>query len=583
MAWLLWSSSSSSSSAKASENAAMSGVIDIPAAKFSIDGLNDDDKGIQRVKNARSKLVAGSESCWHEAYRGIFAACSEIAGDENEKRKRFAWDLSNCFQKDSGRPSFPSCRSGSPMKECLEKLDDNAIHTYRGFFLETNSICHQLQSDIFRRQTERLVNDLKKSAETAEEKLETIQEKSENLLHDTRDIHNSLTSIDEQTQQVVQSTTKIGDQMADITKQSEAVFKQSEEISATQLELQKGQDVMKLKIEEGIVMLHESYHNLDNEIGSLRDETAQIEKEINRVGDSISSKMSVLQSKADDIENVTGFSLERQKEVLEGQSEALNGLQLLTKFQSQALEESRGILQQLANFGHEQQEELLRRQEKLQRAHDHLVENSKSMLANQESFEQKQAALFVALDKLFALHSALLLESRLIKAFFLYSISMFVLYMFTSTKQTYPVRHRLYIGLCFTFLCEFTILRITSSGIEQQTWLINIVRSLFMILATGQILHAIFTYRDYEMLNYVMLTKLTEEVSNMRKNAELCWETESDVDWSKWVDTDIPDGIDNIVQDPDYMIGCQEEVGENSNEAASSFGSRYNLRSRRSR
>lgn len=43
----------------------------------------------------------------------------------------------------------------------------------------------------------------------------------------------------------------------------------------------------------------------------------------------------------------------------------------------------RGVLQQFANFGHKQQEELLRRQEKLQQAHDHLVENSKSMLAAQ--------------------------------------------------------------------------------------------------------------------------------------------------------------------------------------------------------
>ncbi|KAF4355621.1 hypothetical protein F8388_013038, partial [Cannabis sativa] len=119
------------------------------------------------------------------------------------------------------------------------------------------------------------------------------------------------------------------------------------------------------------------------EIGGLRDETVQIEKEINRVGDSMSSKMNILQNKADDIGNVAGLSLEKQKEVLKGQSEALNGLQSLTQFQSKALEESRAVLQQLANFGHEQQEELLQRQEKLQQAHDHLVENSKSMLAAQ--------------------------------------------------------------------------------------------------------------------------------------------------------------------------------------------------------
>ncbi|KAF4402995.1 hypothetical protein G4B88_010447, partial [Cannabis sativa] len=113
---------------------------------------------------------------------------------------------------------------------------------------------------------------------------------------------------------------------------------------------------------------------LDKEIGGLRDETVQIEKEINRVGDSMSSKMNILQNKADDIGNVAGLSLEKQKEVLKGQSEALNGLQSLTQFQSKALEESSLKLYIiLANFGHEQQEELLQRQEKLQQAHDHLV------------------------------------------------------------------------------------------------------------------------------------------------------------------------------------------------------------------
>jgi hypothetical protein len=43
----------------------------------------------------------------------------------------------------------------------------------------------------------------------------------------------------------------------------------------------------------------------------------------------------------------------------------------------------RSLLQQLAEYGHRQQEELLKRQEQLQRVHDHLMENSKSMLAAQ--------------------------------------------------------------------------------------------------------------------------------------------------------------------------------------------------------
>jgi len=54
--------------------------------------------------------------------------------------------------------------------------------------------------------------------------------------------------------------------------------------------------------------------------------------------------------------------------------------------------------------------------------------------------------MFVALDKIFALQNAMLIESRVIKAFFIYAISIFVIFMLTSTKQTYNVRPLLYIG-----------------------------------------------------------------------------------------------------------------------------------------
>jgi COX assembly protein 1 len=54
--------------------------------------------------------------------------------------------------------------------------------------------------------------------------------------------------------------------------------------------------------------------------------------------------------------------------------------------------------------------------------------------------------MFDALEKLFALQNAMLLESRVIKAFFIYALSMLVIFMLTSTKLTYNVRPLLYIG-----------------------------------------------------------------------------------------------------------------------------------------
>ncbi|PON39051.1 hypothetical protein PanWU01x14_308010 [Parasponia andersonii] len=83
-------------------------------------------------------------SCWKSAYRHLFSGCSEgLAVDE--KRSRFAWHLSDCFQKDSGRPPFPSCDPKSSMAKCLKVSNEYEHKVYLEFCLETNSICHQLQ------------------------------------------------------------------------------------------------------------------------------------------------------------------------------------------------------------------------------------------------------------------------------------------------------------------------------------------------------------------------------------------------------------------------------------------------------
>ena len=55
----------------------------------------------------------------------------------------------------------------------------------------------------------------------------------------------------------------------------------------------------------------------------------------------MSLKMQDLQGKADDIAHMAGISMEQQQQLLETQSKALLGLQSLTKFQSEALQESR--------------------------------------------------------------------------------------------------------------------------------------------------------------------------------------------------------------------------------------------------
>jgi hypothetical protein len=119
------------------------------------------------------------------------------------------------------------------------------------------------------------------------------------------------------------------------------VFEQSKRIAASQSELQEGQVEMRRSLEDGMVMLKDSSNILGEQIDNLRIEAIEIEKEITKVGDAMSLKMINLQSKADDIGNMAGISLDKQQLLLDGQSTALKGLQILTKFQSDALEKSR--------------------------------------------------------------------------------------------------------------------------------------------------------------------------------------------------------------------------------------------------
>ncbi|KAK6127431.1 hypothetical protein DH2020_038820 [Rehmannia glutinosa] len=467
-------------------------VLKLVGAEFALDTLDNDEKAINLVENAKLQMRVSSKSCWLNAYGNLFVGCSKIVADQDLK-DRLTWDLSDCFQKHSGRPPFPYCNLNYPIKSCLKELDDDEHKVFLQYFLQIDSICHQLQIHAFKDQTERLVNDLKKSAEYAETKLENIEHRGEKLLQNSQQIHTSLSSIDLQTQQVAKTSKNVHDNVNVLKKYSSEVYEQSKGIAASQLDLINGQKSMKEKLDEGMTMLHESYGNLGAEISNLKDETIEIEREIGKVGEEMFSKMSSLQSKADDIENLTGSSLDKQKQLLDSQSAALEGLRILTTFQSQALEESRGTLQKLSEFGKRQQEELLSR-------------------------------------------------------------------------------------LCVAFLIELSILRCTTCDLENQAWLVTWTRSLFLLMASVQLLYAICTYRDYEVLNHQILLTLIDKVNGMQRNKELQWDMDEDseINWSSWVEEELPEDV-GLSEDPDYIFA--EQVGENSIET-SSIMKRYNLRNR---
>ncbi|KAB1223316.1 Protein GAMETE EXPRESSED 1 [Morella rubra] len=156
-------------------------------------------------------------------------------------------------------------------------------------------------SAYFRQKTEKLVNQLVKSADYAEEKLESIEEKSEHLLQGSKDIHDSLTRIDQQTHQVAQTSENVSHHITEVLIQSEVVLEESEMIAASQLELQRGQDRMRIQLDEGMTAIHDSYNNLGKKIDHLQYETVELENKISKVGESMQTKMRSLQGKADEI------------------------------------------------------------------------------------------------------------------------------------------------------------------------------------------------------------------------------------------------------------------------------------------
>ncbi|TVU03350.1 hypothetical protein EJB05_51112, partial [Eragrostis curvula] len=562
-------------------------------ADFSIDGAAKDPRGARLMENARRRISAPLATCWNEAYRRLFASCADVMNDK-ELQSRLAWHLSSCFQEDSGRPPLPTCDERSDMVHCRKRLSDSEDKVFLEFFLETNSLCHQLQAEAFKHSTEQLVNDLARTSKSAHEKLEAMEEKSDRLLEESENLRRSVTSIGKQTDELAAATKAAGSQIGAVLEQSKAISNHSKEIIDAQAELKAGQAAMQNAMDAGMAKVEESYRRLGDGVEKLKEDTAIVGDGVRAVGDAMVSKMGDLQRTADDIGSVAGRSLENQERLLDGQEKAMRGISDLYSFQKKALEESRDTIQKLANFGQRQQEELLARQEEIRHAHDHLIQNSHFILEAQEEFRAKQANIFAALDKLYVLHNAILVESRFIKAFFFYCCIAFLIYMLTSAKQTFAIRGQLYFGLCVTIMLEIGIIKLGADDFSCQFWVLSkvlLLRSVFLAAAVVLILHSIFTFKDYDVLNHHLLQTLVEKVRAIEGNA-VCehkiydpYSSGSDESLGNysWIVDELQDDVDSKV-DPDFVVPQKirpvllEEIGENS--IATCDSRRYNLRPR---
>ena len=187
------------------------------------------------------------------------------------------------------------------------------------------------RSHAFKQDTERVVNELKSSTHWVVEKLDKIEEQSDSLLEHSNEIHNSLDSIESQAELMAQKSKVVEDKITNVLDQSNAIFYQSHQIIDTQSKLQEQQFDMHKTLDTSMADLQKSYIRLGEDIGFLQTLTSQTQQQITEVAGTMSSQLDNLQTKADDIGNVVTLSLGQQKQLLDGQSLALEGLDTLTQ------------------------------------------------------------------------------------------------------------------------------------------------------------------------------------------------------------------------------------------------------------
>ncbi|OIV95712.1 hypothetical protein TanjilG_01506, partial [Lupinus angustifolius] len=96
----------------------------------------------------------------------------------------------------------------------------------------------------FKYEVNRLVTELKSSSQYVEDKLDSIDEKAEEILQGSKQIHDSVVSIDVHSQKVAQTIENVEDHIGLVLRHSESVYEKTTKIAVSQSELQEGQEDM---------------------------------------------------------------------------------------------------------------------------------------------------------------------------------------------------------------------------------------------------------------------------------------------------------------------------------------------------
>ncbi|CAM6106100.1 unnamed protein product [Calypogeia fissa] len=425
----------------------------------------------------KSNALSQENSCWQEAYTGLLSNCRDILKDETQK-SRLALRLTNCFLKTSGRQQLKKCPESWPVASCVKELDDHNHAVFLAFYIDSAAMCHFLQSQEFKKETEQLVNDLKYSAQYTENKLDSI-----------------------------------GHQLDD---QHAAILERSGNILDIQKKLQLEHALLQESIQSGMGDLQEAADEAQQQLNLVNQYQKAIADKQRELAESLREEFSDLQRKSNQLgssmTNLHGSVDDLTEKSMHGQEEAMRGLSEIQRIQLEGIKESRLSVDSLVEEARRHQDEFRTWQNELDDMHNRLVDGTTTMIQAQENFVTKQAAIFTTMEKLFSLHNSILLESRAVKTLTLYfALSIFV-YMATTTKQTRNARILLYFGLFLTLTFEIWLIRFKMEKLSAQTtrltwppkqivWL----RYGYGVVALTYLLYTYLAHKDYEYLSYRML------------------------------------------------------------------------------
>ncbi|KAJ7523122.1 hypothetical protein O6H91_18G038600 [Diphasiastrum complanatum] len=432
------------------------------STSFDIDSTEilSNSHGRELVETAKHQTA--EHSCWHAAYKSLFLSCRDVLQHEEKKMRMALW-FTDCFLRVSGQAPLPSCNADIPVRECVESLNDHTSRILLAFFINSAEMCHHIQSEAFKLETENVVNDLKNSAQMVASRLKNMQRSSEAIFAksaDTIDVQRAMqdehAALQENVEKMQESiaerigmlkvyAAEMNEQLEDVTLFQEQLFEQQEKIAHEQKLL----------------------------------------------ADAFAREVVSLVNKADDIEENVVKSLAGQEELLAGQQVALQGMDSLHKLQETAFEESSTSLQAIANESRKNHLEFQKWQKELDSKNKVLLEDSISTLSAQEDFVAKQNVIYKSIEQLVTLYNFFVFEARALITILFYSLAVIIIMMVTVTNETARARIPLYCGLFFIWAVELCLLQYFPSWNCIRPWM----RKGYAGLSIFFLFYCFFTYK----------------------------------------------------------------------------------------